>query len=254
MDRQRRYADGHGSLVREPGGEGAAPDVFGEPVPRERFDEQGFALLPPFMSQLECDRLVQDVEALEQGSAGSRRLLAVPSIARAARVIRERVGLDGWLGGQSMAVQCNLFCKSPSANWLVAPHQDLSIPVRQRLDIAGWSGWSEKEGVLFVQPPRSMLESLVAVRLQLDHDAENTGPLEVVPGSHRWGRLSASEIRSRAREGKQRCVVSRGGAVAMRPLLIHSSSKATVPGNRRVLHFVFGPPNLPSGLQWAEAV
>ena len=41
---------------------------------------------------------------------------------------------------------------------------------------------------------------------------------------------------------------------AMRPLLLHASSKALVPSFRRVLHFVFGPPALPKGLRWGQAV
>jgi hypothetical protein len=40
----------------------------------------------------------------------------------------------------------------------------------------------------------------------------------------------------------------------MRPLLLHASSKATSPVPRRVLHFVFGPPTLPLGLEWRWAV
>jgi hypothetical protein len=43
------------------------------------------------------------------------------------------------------------------------------------------------------------------------------------------------------------------GAVVMRPLL-HSSSKATQLLPRRALHFVFGPPKLPLGLTWQNAV
>jgi hypothetical protein len=40
----------------------------------------------------------------------------------------------------------------------------------------------------------------------------------------------------------------------MRPLALHTSSKATGTGRRRVLHVVFGPPELPFGLQWQHAV
>jgi hypothetical protein len=40
----------------------------------------------------------------------------------------------------------------------------------------------------------------------------------------------------------------------MKPLLLHASSKATVPNRRRVLHFLFGPKALPLGLSWAYAV
>lgn len=39
----------------------------------------------------------------------------------------------------------------------------------------------------------------------------------------------------------------------MRPLLLHASSKATGRSRRRVLHFVYGPAQLPSGLRWHEA-
>jgi hypothetical protein len=36
----------------------------------------------------------------------------------------------------------------------------------------------------------------------------------------------------------------------MKPLLLHASSKASVAGIRRVLHFVFGPAQLPGALRW----
>jgi hypothetical protein len=48
--------------------------------------------------------------------------------------------------------------------------------------------------------------------------------------------------------------VSRGGALVMKPLLLHASSKATRTMPRRVLHFVFGPPELPLGLEWQDVV
>jgi hypothetical protein len=39
----------------------------------------------------------------------------------------------------------------------------------------------------------------------------------------------------------------------MRPLLLHASSRASGASRRRVLHFVFGPRELPFGLAWALA-
>jgi hypothetical protein len=62
------------------------------------------------------------------------------------------------------------------------------------------------------------------------------------------------------REGSSRTnlrgilAASRGGALAMRPLILHASSKATSLASRRVLHFVFGPPKLPLGLEWRWAI
>lgn len=44
-----------------------------------------------------------------------------------------------------------------------------------------------------------------------------------------------------------------GDALLMRPLVLHASSKASAPGRRRVLHFLFGPSELPFGLSWRTA-
>jgi hypothetical protein len=77
----------------------------------------------------------------------------------------------------------------------------------------------------------------------------------VVPGSHRFGRLvSAQAVALRTERGEVVPEIPRGGALVMRPLLLHASSKATAPVARRVLHFVFGPPQLPARLVWKEAI
>ena len=82
-----------------------------------------------------------------------------------------------------------------------------------------------------------------------------SGPLRVVPGSHAFGRLDmahADELRKD--HGEVVVPVPRGGALVMRPMILHASSKASQPKPRRVLHFVFGPAHLPLGLAWQWAV
>jgi len=37
----------------------------------------------------------------------------------------------------------------------------------------------------------------------------------------------------------EECLVARGGVLAMRPLLVHSSSKASTPSPRRVIHIEY---------------
>jgi ectoine hydroxylase-related dioxygenase (phytanoyl-CoA dioxygenase family) len=107
----------------------------------------------------------------------------------------------------------------------------------------------------FVQPPVSVLADLLAVRVHLDDCRANNGPLRVIPGSHRHGRLTSADARThRSAAGEIACTARRGTALLMRPLLLHASSKATMDVPRRVLHFVFGPPVLPHGLQWHHAV
>jgi hypothetical protein len=74
----------------------------------------------------------------------------------------------------------------------------------------------------------------------------------VVAGSHRQGRIDdARAIALRNDLGTVACPLPRGAAMLMRPLLLHASSKATGTSQRRVLHFLFGPPQLPFGLAWA---
>ena len=173
----------------------------------------------------------------------------------AARALRTCPPVRSLIPADLVAVQCTYFEKSDGQNWLVSLHQDLSIPVRGRVEHLDCSGWSEKEGVTFVQPPAGVLEDLVAVRLHLDDSLASNGPLRVVPGSHLHGRLKPEQAQAlRLQSGEHECLVARGEALAMRPLILHASSKSETRANRRVLHFVFGPRRLPCGLVWQTAI
>jgi hypothetical protein len=89
------------------------------------------------------------------------------------------------------AVQCTYFTKSPTHNWLLTLHQDLSIPVADRIDSEHCTGWSRKEGGLFVQPPSSLLENMLAVRIHLDDTNVETGALRIVPGLRNYSSACA---------------------------------------------------------------
>ncbi len=106
-----------------------------------------------------------------------------------------------------------------------------------------------------MQPPCSVLTELVAVRVHLDPCSAEDGPLRVIPGSHRLGPTSPESAAVARHTGTEvACTFEQGAALVMRPLLLHSSSKATGTSKRRVLHFLFGPPYLPFGLRWQIAV
>nr|WP_245213050.1 phytanoyl-CoA dioxygenase family protein [Rhizobacter sp. AJA081-3] len=187
--------------------------------------------------------------------AGSRALLAEPWCAALSQTVRAQLTLSKLIPANFVSVQCTYFEKSTSRNWLVPIHQDLSIPVAHRVEDSTLSGWSVKEGSLFVQPPCSVLAELVAVRVHLDPCSANDGPLRVIPGSHTFGPTSPESAVAARRAGTEvACTCEQGAALVMRPLLLHSSSKATGTSKRRVLHFLFGPPQLPFGLTWQIAV
>lgn len=215
------------------------------------FKDDGFAILPGVVSPEACDELIKSIADRDLSNPGSRTLLRLPIILDTAKAMHRHIADTGLMSERHEPVQCALFSKGGNANWSITPHQDLSIPLPERHDIRGWSGWSIKENIWFAQPPTSVLADLVAVRLQLDDHSSDTGPLEVVPGSHVKGRLASAAV-TRYAEHRMKCIVPRGGVLVMRPLLIHSSSKSLSPLPRRVLHFLYGPP-LPSGLLWPES-
>jgi hypothetical protein len=212
---------------------------------------EGYVIIADMLENRDLDELSRNLAGLPDRDAGTRRLLGAQWCADLAERLRTDWRVRCLLSDDARAVQCTLFVKSPSQNWLVALHQDLSIPVAERVVSSRCGGWSEKEGDLFVQPPVAVLEQLLAVRLHLDDCNDRNGALRVVPGSHRLGRLSQSDLLgARKQRGERTVSVPRGGAMVMRPLLLHASSKATGDSIRRVLHFVFGPPALPDGLRW----
>lgn len=217
----------------------------------ERLDVDGFLIVPSILSDAQCDALAERLQAFEAKSAGKRTLLGEVWCADIADQLRQHPVVSANLSAEAIAVQCTLFDKSPARNWLVSLHQDLSIPVSRRVDSPECSAWSMKEGQLYVQPPATILDQLLAVRVHVDPCPAESGALRIVPGSHTFGRLElARAAELRADRGEQTVPVSRGGALLMRPLLLHASSKASTRSPRRVLHFVFGPRRLPAGLAW----
>ena len=128
------------------------------------------------------------------------------------------------------------------------------IAVRQKLEIPGYRGWSQKAGVWQVQPPAEVLANMIAVRIHLDDCDTHNGPLRVLPGSHRHGWLDDRLDEWKNRVVEVVCTVKRGGIVAMCPLILHASAPSEAPAHRRVIHIEFAGEELPSGLEWNNRV
>lgn len=216
----------------------------------DRLANDGFALVPSLLSAAQCDEISQCLEAVNKPGAGTRLLLRETWCASLANKLMAHPDVQAALPSRARAVQCTVFEKSAARNWLVPLHQDLSIPVRDRVDHPALSGWSEKEGVVFVHAPDNVLEQLLAVRVHLDNCSAEDGPLRVVPGSHRLGRVEPATAAQAVQTAAMAISARRGDALLMRPLVLHASSKASGSSLRRVLHFVFGPELLPFGLVW----
>lgn len=227
----------------------------------EQFERDGFAIIPDLIDEQAVAHIIATVESAARGDAvltrgdaafGIRKLLdVVPALRELAEGENLRSAVDPIAGGEARAVRGIFFDKTRAANWRVVWHQDLTIAVRERKEVAGFGPWSVKAGIVHVQPPVEILESILAVRIHLDDADEANGALKVVPGSHRQGRLSPAEIQSwKERAGVVTCAVRRGGALLMRSLLLHASSASARPLHRRVLHLEYSACKLPAGLTW----
>src|ERR1700682_60362 len=153
-------------------------------------EDMGFAEVGGALTAGQFADVAIAVDATDGGRVGSRNLLDLACCQDLAAALKAHPEVGPLLPPRALAVQCTLFDKSADKNWLVALHQDLTIPLRERVPDPECTGWSEKEGVIYVQPPVAVLESLVAVRAHLDDCGSESGPLRVVPRSHRDGRVS----------------------------------------------------------------
>jgi ectoine hydroxylase-related dioxygenase (phytanoyl-CoA dioxygenase family) len=217
--------------------------------------ETGFSITESVFERREMHRVCQALATadLPRTKAGVRNTLCVPAV----RELAENPDLVAlaatFIGEPPIPFRATLFDKSAVSNWLVAWHQDTALPVRQRIDEATWGPWSMKGGVLHAIAPASALARVVALRVHLDDSTRANGPLRVLPGTHASGVLTRDEIqRMAAALTPVTCVVSGGGVVAMRPLVVHASSKASDNEPRRVLHIEYAPSvHLAAGIELA---
>jgi hypothetical protein len=227
-----------------------------------QFEHDGFQIIHSLVSDFECDRLSVDLTRLFQQQlhsskgriGGVRNLLRTNSlVSQFARSPSLLTLLQKVAGSLVFPVRSIFFDKNPDANWLVPWHQDLAIAVAEQIETPGFSGWSVKNGTLHVHPPSEILAAMITLRLHLDDCDASNGALKVIAGSHRSGKLSAAEIAQWTTANRQIvCEVPKGGALLMRPLLLHASSPAETPRHRRVLHIEYAIQKLPNGLEWLD--
>jgi hypothetical protein len=201
--------------------------------------DAGFWIEEGVLTAQECGLLTAGLSSNQtgRGRAGARHLMACPAVAETANNDRLLRIARRAIGGEAVPYRATLFEKSGRANWLVAWHQDTALPLASRFDSTEWGPWSEKAEILYAHAPAWALERVVALRIHLNASTAENGPLRVIPGSHEAGVLSSWDASRLAQQRRHvDCLVSSGGVLAMRPLLVHASSKARVDAPRRVLH------------------
>ena len=213
------------------------------------------SLLIEQLNQLHKDRSIDAISCKGSNAYGIRDLFNVVPITKTIAHSQKLLDLvQPILGSKARVVRGIFFDKNAEANWKVAWHQDLTIAVREKLEVEGYTPWSIKAGIIHVQPPIDILQNMLSLRVHLDDTDEFNGALKVLPGSHRANRLSLDDIQFwKQKVESVTCSVPGGGVMAMYPLLLHASSPAINPQHRRVLHFEYCAVKLTDGLEWHEA-
>jgi len=221
------------------------------------FEKYGFAIPAEGLTEAEVLKLVEDLSKLStrQGKAGVRHVLEHPTVSALAQEQRFLGIAQGILGPEALPFRATLFDKSPGRNWLIAWHQDTALPLRERPEMPGWGPWSVKGGIIYAHAPASALCRIIALRIHLDESSFRNGALRVLPATHNLGVLIDDEIHRLSTDIPEvTCAVARGGILAMRPLLIHSSSKSQINAPRRVLHIEYAAsPIVDRGMRLAVA-
>lgn len=231
---------------------------------REQLDEFGFALFTRFIDNATVENLIAilnnrkspPMDSKRNGAIyGVRNLLNLfPDVRKFAESAEVKSLVENILGENAKSVRAIFFDKTPKANWKVPWHQDLTIAVKEKNETKNFTAWTRKAGIEHVQPPVSILEKMLTVRIHLDDADETNGALKVIPKSHTNGRLSSPQIQTVLKANKtELCRIKRGDAFLMKPLVLHSSSAGTSPKHRRVIHIEFSAENLPNGLEWYDS-
>ncbi len=216
-----------------------------------KVEEEGFASVPSCLDDETLGRLCAH---FDDNKYPQRSLLSVPIVREVAVSNPVRALLGAVLGPKCFAVRGIFFNKTRESNWKVVWHQDLTVAVRERREVYGFGPWTIKAGIVHVQPPADIMSRVLAVRLHLDESGPDNGPLRVIPRSHKHGRFSTGDVAQWQTRDSIACTIPRGGALLMRPLLLHASSACKVSKPRRVIHLEFAVDELPGGLEWHDRV
>lgn len=218
---------------------------------REAFERDGALRLERVLAPADVERLRALADAHIGDRPGVRMSGEDPWLAAFLSEGPPARAAAGLTTAGARPVRAVMFDKSASANWVVAWHQDRTLPVRERREVAGFGPWSVKDGAPHVAPPFEILARMTTLRLHLDDVDADNAPLRVATGSHRLGRVAADNAADRARTLPQQvCLADAGDIWAYRTPILHASDRASGARRRRVLQVDYADFDLPGGLEW----
>lgn len=199
--------------------------------------------------------LLDELRALAERLPGDRAGTRIIGDAGAARMLSPSApvgtAVDALGGGTFRPVRAILFDKNDNANWALGWHQDRTISLRARCEVAGFGPWTVKQGIQHAEPPFAVIERMITVRIHLDPVDADNAPLLVALGSHRRGRIPVNDLATAVDGAKVfACLAEAGDVWAYSTPILHASQAATPGRRRRVLQADYSADSLPGGLEW----
>jgi ectoine hydroxylase-related dioxygenase (phytanoyl-CoA dioxygenase family) len=228
---------------------------------QEQIANEGFAIVDAIFSATEIEGLLHTLSQSDTEGPSFRKTSDLFAIRQFFKEIPDAIPIifnaklvsliTSIFGTDYFVVKSIYFDKPATSNWFVAYHQDLTISVDKKMNIAGFGPWTIKQNQYAVQPPLPILEDNFTIRIHLDDANAENGALKVLPKSHLKG-ICRPETIDWNTVTTTICNVKKGSVMLMKPLLLHASGKTTNAVRRRVLHIEFSRTLLPETLRWSE--
>jgi len=145
---------------------------------RDSIESDGYVIIPDVLEEGEVPRLIdathvglmteaQGVLHREGEVYGARDLIGrVPEVHSLASSPRIKEIIAAILGPGAFAVRGLFFDKTATSNWNLPWHQDMTVAVKERRDVADFGPWTLKAGIHHAHAPAELLARMVTIRIQ----------------------------------------------------------------------------------------
>lgn len=224
--------------------------------------DNGFSIIPDVFDSKEIQNIVEIIEKEKKDNPNFRNhqeLFAIRTFLREIPALQKIVlndtirNLLNHFGKNYQLIKSIYFDKPPKANWLVAWHQDLTISIKEKLEMQGFKNWLPKSTYFSVEPPQPYLDNIITFRIHLDDCTQENGALRVLPQTHQKIQKQ-NDLPHKIFDSVQTCEAQKGDILAMKPLIWHSSRRTENDAKRRIIHLEFSNLDLPEKLEWAENI
>jgi len=149
---------------------------------KSNLNQKGFEIIENVYSEREVNEMLEMMESEEiEKKFGIREfLIENPELqekifTKKLLAIIETISQDC-----DKSIKSIYFDKPPSSNWIVNWHQDLTINLVGKKEVANFKNWRVKKERTIVQPNKEILESIFTIRIHLDDCTKENGALRVI--------------------------------------------------------------------------